>query len=192
MSPSSLFFVLFLCYPCSSLITLCIIPNTIALLPPNYLEKICNFLHYKTRKLCQTAYNKRKRREADQSGWKKRSIFFTLSYWEDHELRLNLDVMHIEKNVIDNILGTLLNLKDQTKDNYKAHLDLADMGIRSELHLQRKSDDKYTIQPACFHMTSSKKDGFLQVLKDVTVPNGYASNISRYMNMKERKWFEES
>ena len=52
--------------------------------------------------------------------------------------------MHIEKNVMDNILGTLLNLKDQTNDNYKAHLDFVDMGIRSELHLQRKSDNKYS------------------------------------------------
>ena len=95
--------------------------------------------------------------------------------------------MHIEKNVMDNILGTLLNLKDQTNDNYKACLDLADMEIRSELHLQRKSVDKYTILPTCFHMTSSERDGFLQVLKDVTVPDGYASNISRRVNMKECK-----
>ncbi|XP_023893695.1 uncharacterized protein LOC112005636 [Quercus suber] len=138
---------------------------------------------------CQLAYNKRKRGEANHSGWKKRSIFFTLPYWEDHKLRHNLDVMHIEKNVMDNILDTLLNLKDQTKDNYKACLDLADIGIRSKLHLQRKSDDKYTIPPACFHMTSSERDGFLQVLKDVTVPDGYASNISHHMNMKECKIF---
>ena len=99
----------------------------------------------------------------------------------------NLDVMHIEKNVMDNILGTLLNLKDQTKDNYKACLDLVDMRIRSELHLQRKSDDKYTIPSACFHMTSLERDDFLQVLKDVTVADGYASNISHRVNMKERK-----
>ena len=136
---------------------------------------------------CQVAYNKRKRREADQIGWKKRSIFFTLPYWEDHTLRHNLDVMHIEKNVMDNILSTLLNVKDQTKDNYKTRLDLAKMGIRSELHLQRKSDDKYIIPAACFHMTLSEIDGFLQVLKDVTVPDGYASNISHRVNMKECK-----
>ena len=136
---------------------------------------------------CQLAYNKRKRREADQIGWKKRSIFFTLPYWEDHKLRHNLDVMHIEKNVMDNILSTLLNVKDQTKDNYKARLDLAEMGIRSELHLQRKGDDKYIIPAACFHMNLSERDSFLQVLKDIAVPDGYASNISRRVNMKERK-----
>ena len=69
--------------------------------------------------------------------------------------------MHIEKNVMDNILGIVLNLKDWTKDNYEARIDLADMGIKSELHLQRKGDDKYTIPPACFYMTALEKDGFL-------------------------------
>ena len=34
-------------------------------------------------------------------------------------------------------------------------------------------------------MTSSERDGFLQVLKDVAVPDWYASNISRRVNMKE-------
>ena len=87
-------------------------------------------------KKCQEKYNKRKRGEANQCVWKKRSIFFNLPYWEDHKLRHNLDVMHKKKNVMDNILGTVLNLKDWTKDNYKARLDLADMGIRSELHLR--------------------------------------------------------
>ena len=32
-----------------------------------------------------------------------------------------------------------------------------------------------------------RSDGFLQVLKDVAVPDGYASNISRRVNMKECK-----
>ena len=31
------------------------------------------------------------------------------------------------------------------------------------------------------------KDDFLQVLKDVRVPDGYASNISRRVHLKERK-----
>lgn len=105
-------------------------------------------------------------------------------------MRHNLNVMHIEKNVMDNILDTLLNLKDQTKDNYKAHLDLVNMGIKSELHLQQKSDDKYTIPPACFHMTSLEKDSFLQVLKDVAVPDGYTSNIPRRVNKKGCKIFD--
>ena len=52
--------------------------------------------------------------------WKKRSIFFDLPYWENNPLRHNLDVMHIEKNICDNFLGTLLNLEGKSKDNFLA------------------------------------------------------------------------
>ncbi|XP_016173008.1 uncharacterized protein LOC107615464 [Arachis ipaensis] len=47
-----------------------------------------------------------------QLGKKKRSIFFELPYWENNGLRHNLDVMHIDKNVCDNIVFTILNEKD--------------------------------------------------------------------------------
>ena len=70
-------------------------------------------------------------------------------------------MLHIEKNVMNNIRDTVLNLKDWTNNNYKAHLDLAYMGIRGELHLWRNGDDKYTIPPTCFHMTALVKYGFL-------------------------------
>ncbi|CAN1215361.1 hypothetical protein LINPERPRIM_LOCUS184 [Linum perenne] len=66
--------------------------------------------------------------------WKKRSIFFDLSYWKSLLLRHNLDVMHIEKNVCDNVLGTIMNLPGKTKDGLNARLDLKEMGIRHELH----------------------------------------------------------
>ena len=38
-------------------------------------------------------------------------------------------------------------------------------------------------------MTPAEKDDFLQVLRDVRVPDGYASNISHRVNLKERKIF---
>ena len=66
--------------------------------------------------------------------WKKKSIFFRLLYWKDNLLRHNLDVMHIEKNVIDNILGTLLDIKGKTKDNLTARKDLEEMGLRPTIH----------------------------------------------------------
>ena len=36
-------------------------------------------------------------------------------------------------------------------------------------------------------MNASENDGFLQVLKDVRMPNGYSSNISHCVKLKERK-----
>ena len=61
---------------------------------------------------------------------KKKSIFFELEYWPKLKLRHNIDVMHVEKNVCDNIVGTLLNIEGKTKDSNKARLDLPDMNIR--------------------------------------------------------------
>jgi hypothetical protein len=42
--------------------------------------------------------------------WVKRSIFWELSYWKTNLLRYNLDVMHIEKNVFENIFNTVMDV----------------------------------------------------------------------------------
>jgi len=52
--------------------------------------------------------------------WRKKSIFFELPYWVNNLLHHNLDVMHIEKNVCDNVVYTLLNQGKKSKDNLKA------------------------------------------------------------------------
>ena len=68
---------------------------------------------------------KRKRENVThQHNWKKESIFFQLPYWKMLLLSRNLDVMHIEKNVCDNIIGTLLNIEGKTKDNLNSRLEL--------------------------------------------------------------------
>ena len=38
-------------------------------------------------------------------------------------IRHYLDVMHIEKNVCDSVVGIVLNLEGKTKDGPKAHID---------------------------------------------------------------------
>ena len=104
--------------------------------------------------------NKRKTGKEALTVWKKRSIFFTLPYWEDHVCH-NLDVIYIEKNIVDNIIGTLLNLDGKTKNNLKARQDLKDMGIRSELHWEKVENDQTRMPHACYHMNVSENDGFL-------------------------------
>ena len=54
--------------------------------------------------------------------WKKCSIFFDLPYWKDLLVRHNLDVMHIEKNVCDSLIGTFLNIPGKTKDEENVKL----------------------------------------------------------------------
>jgi len=113
------------------------------------------------------------------------SIFFTLPYWKDNELRHNLDVMHIEKNVVDNIIGTLLDIKGKTKDNHEVRQDLRKLGLRSALHPFTVDNNKTYLPAVDFTMTKTEKYGFLKVISDVRVPDGYASNVSRCVKLKE-------
>ncbi|XP_021770707.1 uncharacterized protein LOC110734887 [Chenopodium quinoa] len=93
--------------------------------------------------------------------WKKKSIFFELPYWETNTLRQNLDVMHIEKNICDSVLGTLLDIPGKTKDHVAARFDLQDMGIRNELHPKRTNNRRKRLySKACFSLSSNEKDLF--------------------------------
>jgi hypothetical protein len=129
---------------------------------------------------------KPKQKEGEKHNWKKKSIFFELPYWRTVLLRHNLDVMHIEKNICQSVIGTLLNIEGKTKDTLKSRLDLRRMGLKKPLH-PIKNGVKYTIPPARYTMSSAEKAKFCQLLKDVRFPDAYASNIGRCINVKECK-----
>ena len=88
--------------------------------------------------------------------------------------------MHIEKNICDNILSTLLNIPHKTKDTVAARLDLEDRGIRKELHLVEDSSKP----KACYVLTLEAKKKFLEYVSNVKFLDGYASNISRCVNLE--------
>ncbi|KAL6659744.1 hypothetical protein ACP70R_002573 [Stipagrostis hirtigluma subsp. patula] len=127
-------------------------------------------------------------REKKPEDWlKKRSIFFKLPYWEHNLLRHNLDVMHIEKNVCDNLIGTLLNLEAKTKDDLNARLDLENLGLRPELHPQLDDKGNKVLPDAPFTMSKNQKQILCSIIKNLRTPDGYASNLSRCVNVKECK-----
>lgn len=119
-------------------------------------------------------------------GWRKKSIFFDLPYWNKLKLRHNLDVIHLEKNVSENIIGTLLNIKGKTKDNLKARLDLVEMEIRSDLH-PIVEEDKVRVPVACYTLESDEKSAFCDMFLNLNTPHGYCSNISRCVKDNGRK-----
>lgn len=127
---------------------------------------------------------KRSKKEPPRQ-WNKRSIFFELPYWETNLLRHSLDFMHIEKNVCDNVLYTLLHDKSKSKDNLNARKDLQKMGIRRDLW----PDEKGKYRLAVFSLTRHTKRLFLNTLKNVKVPDGYSSNISRCVDENQQKIF---
>jgi hypothetical protein len=117
---------------------------------------------------------------------KEKCFFFLLPYWKDNLLRYNLDVMHIKKNVMDNILGTILDIKGKTKDDLAACQDLQEMGLRPKLHPFTGDDGKTYMPAACYTISNEEKTNFLKVIRNLRVPDGYASNVSWCVCLKER------
>ncbi|XP_065856508.1 uncharacterized protein [Euphorbia lathyris] len=118
-------------------------------------------------------------------GYKKMSIFWKLPYWEHLEVRHCLDVMHIEKNVCDAIVGTLLNMSGKTKDGVNARRDMAEMG-RSELAPQERGK-RYYLPPACYTLSKAEKTSFCESLHGLKVPAGYCSNFRRIVSLTDLK-----
>ncbi|XP_033517330.1 uncharacterized protein [Nicotiana tomentosiformis] len=121
-----------------------------------------------------------------KDNWNKRSIFFELPYGKSLLLRHNLDVMHIEKNICDNILGMIMNAKGKTKDTIKTRLDWQEMNIRPELH-PIKNGEKYEVPTACYTLSPQEKHNICLFLKNLKVPDGFSSNISQCVNLKEHR-----
>jgi hypothetical protein len=48
--------------------------------------------------------------------------------------------MHIEKNICESLIATILNILGKTKDTVKARLDLKHLGIRKELQFKENGD----------------------------------------------------
>ena len=81
-----------------------------------------------------------------------------------------------------------MDIPGKTKDHAKAQYDLKEMGIRKNLHPKDAGDDKRTkFAKACFSMTNGEKSVFCGVLKTAKLPDGSASNISRCVQLDERK-----
>ncbi|KAK1417966.1 hypothetical protein QVD17_27102 [Tagetes erecta] len=128
-----------------------------------------------------------KRKQAEKGAiWKKRSIFWDLPYWMHLQVRHCLDVMHIEKNVCDSLLGLLLDIPGKTKDGINVRRDMEEMGIRKELAPVEKGR-RIFLPPACYTMSKAEKTKFCECLHDIKVPSSYSANIKRLVSMKDCK-----
>jgi hypothetical protein len=124
-----------------------------------------------------------KRKRSDFEGghvriWSRRGGLWKLPYWPTLKLRHNLDVMHIEKNICEYLIGTILNIPGKTKDTTKARLDLEDLGIKEELQF-REDGDSCEMPNARYTLSKEKRKAFCDFLSKIKFPDGFASNISR-------------
>ncbi|WMV55162.1 hypothetical protein MTR67_048547 [Solanum verrucosum] len=122
-----------------------------------------------------------------EHNWTKQNIFWELSYWKNNLLRHNLDVMHIEKNYFDNLFNTLMDVKGKTKDNPKARMDIKECCRRKEFWLQELQNGKIVKPKASFSFTLDEKHEIIEWVKNLRMPEGYASNLGKRAYMNEGK-----
>ncbi|GJR89488.1 putative transposase-associated domain-containing protein [Tanacetum coccineum] len=90
-----------------------------------------------------------------------------------------------EKNNAKSIVGTLLHVLGKTKDRLNARLDLAELGVKPELFAMQ-DEDKTTLPPTGYTLTNAEKDIFCETLHNIKVPEGYYSNFSSLVNLKDK------
>ena len=98
-----------------------------------------------------------------------------LDYWKDLDLRHNLYVMHIEKNICDCIIGTLLNIEGKRKYTLKSTIDLTLLGIKKDLQVEDGGKPR-DMAPAVYVLYKVKRKEFSEVLSRVIFPHGFVSN----------------
>ncbi|KAI5351538.1 hypothetical protein L3X38_004429 [Prunus dulcis] len=107
--------------------------------------------------------------DGDRVCWKKKSKFFDLKCWKYLHVRHVLDVMHIEKNVCDSIIGTLLEISGKNKDGIAARLDLLNMGVKTDL--QPEYGQRYTrLPPGPWNLSRAEKKAVCNSFYGMKVP----------------------
>ena len=120
----------------------------------------------------------KRKREPNEFNWSKRSIFFELECWSSLQLKHNLDVMHIEKNVCESLLNMLL-MNEKSKDTIKARKDLEEMNIRPELWLTTNSRNKVLKPHPEYSFSTDNVKLFCKFIKGVKLPDGFGSNFKQ-------------
>lgn len=77
--------------------------------------------------------------------------------------------MHIEKNVFDNIIRTLMNIEGKIKHSLKAHLDLQKMGIRQSLKL-KEVNGKIVLLVPCYLLSNVENKHYIEGYNKLSFP----------------------
>jgi hypothetical protein len=100
-------------------------------------------------------------------------------------VRHAIDGMHIQKNVFESIIGTLLDIKGKTKEGLNSRVDMVNLGIKKELHPVLQENGKYHLPAASYNLNVDEKHAMCVWLKNLRVPSGFCSSIWSIVSMKD-------
>ncbi|KAI5338493.1 hypothetical protein L3X38_017764 [Prunus dulcis] len=124
--------------------------------------------------------------DGDKVCWKKKSKFFDLEYWKYLPVRHALDVMHIEKNVCDSIIGTLLEIPGKIKDEIATQLDLLNMGVKTDLQPEY-GERRTCLPPVPWNLSRAEKRAVCNYFYGMKIPEGYSSNIKNLVSLQNSR-----
>ena len=92
--------------------------------------------------------------------------------------------MHVEKNICESLLGTLLQIKDQTKDGANARLDT--LGGQPT-GVQDDGGGEFTLQLRSYNLTKTEVKQFFEFLLSVKTPSSYSTSIKNLVDSDNKK-----
>ena len=120
--------------------------------------------------------------------WTLCSIFWVLPYWSKLLIRYNLDIMHIEKNAFEQIITTVLNVKEKTKDDLKSRKDMSTHCKYRRLDFRAvgvgEGGVHEVMPPAPYVLTKDQRKVLCDWIQSVKFSDGYASNLGRCVDVK--------
>jgi uncharacterized protein Smg (DUF494 family) len=84
-----------------------------------------------------------------------------------------IDVMHVEKNVCEALINTLLDISGKTKDTLKARMNLEEMKLRKDIHHETLENGSKKLPTACYTLSKQEKMSLYNCLHGIKVPTGY-------------------
>jgi hypothetical protein len=124
---------------------------------------------------------KKNKKAPKDSPFKKKSIFFRyLPYWKEFNIGHAIDTMDVEKGIFKSTIDLLLDIAGKTKDGLNTRKDLQALGIREELHPQKKPNGKVYLPPASYTL-------ICKCLCRIRFPTGFSTNIKNLVFMSKLK-----
>jgi hypothetical protein len=105
------------------------------------------------------------------SPFKKQSIFYIyLPYWKEFVIGHAINTMHVEMGVFESTNRLLLHLAGKMKYGLNACKDLESLGIREQLHPQKRPNGKVYLHPASYTLTNEEKRPVCKCLLGIRIP----------------------
>ena len=111
-------------------------------------------------------------------------FFQYLPYWPDLEVSHAIDAIHMQKNVFESLIATLMDT-GKSKDGLKAWKDMVQLSVMPQLHSVPEANGKYTLPATCFNLIPDEKRAICTFLRRVKVLTGFSANVKKLVSMND-------